>query len=690
MCAVSGKTVLLKSNGFYGTGDVWVNGVRAARVDGSFLGFSLDIGRLLKAGEPNRLAIRLTNDCPDSILPGIREPDFVLFGGLASRVWLEIRDNAHFAQDTLFIRPELEFREGGGASGGASGRCHGRIHVAAKIENAGDAPCDVRLRVTVRDTATGQVVAQRDGETISVPPSASPAPVQEHALTLEIPEAKLWDTDSPQLYEVECALLKNGAAPASASAPIDTLARRTGFRAAEFRPGAGFYLNGRRVFLRGCNRHESMPGYGNALPDALHRADARLIRDAGLNFVRLSHYPQNPAFLDACDELGILVYAELASWKSVRGGAWLRNAERQFGGMIRRDHARPSFIIWGMGNEARDLAAYQRLKALAAALDPLRRPVTYAENHLYRARRKRTIGLPDVWGCNYELTPAALEEGRDASQLRNVLVSECSNAPHAERGDLDAEREQLAQLERDLPPLETLPYAAGFALWCYNDYATMRKNRHYRHCGILDAWREPKMSYYWLRARYAAAPFVKLFANWSEDTAKHGALRRLEIFTSIDETLLTLNGKEVATFHGKGRHTLELAFEPGQLKLAPADAAIAVDIADELHSWGEARALILEKAPPATPSEQVFTLRVLDASGHQVRDWTGEVSVMTAGACEARPYSPSKIRVTGGSARIYFTALPPSAASADWQFIATAPSLATATYAAPSGVIEKC
>ena len=154
-----------------------------------------------------------------------------------------------------------------------------------------------------------------------------------------------------------------------------------------------------------------MPGFGNALPVQQHRQDALLIKQMGCNFVRLSHYPQHPAFLDACDELGILVYAEIATWKSVRTGRWLKSACRQMRDMIRRDRNHPSIILWGMGNESRSRKAYAALREIAEQEDGTR-AVTYAENHLYRAKREKTVGIPDVWGCNYELD--ALEEGRDA------------------------------------------------------------------------------------------------------------------------------------------------------------------------------------------------------------------------------------------------------------------------------------
>ncbi len=220
---------------------------------------------------------------------------------------------------------------------------------------------------------------------------------------------------------------------------------RFGIIRSEFRPEEGFFLDGVRIDLHGCNRHESIPGLGNALPEELHRADASLLKDYGCNFVRLSHYPQHPAFLDACDELGIMVYAEIASWKSVSSSrAWRRAARRQMRDLILRDRHHPSVIVWGMGNESRSRKAFVEMREIARELDPVR-PVTYAENHLYRARREKTTGIPDVWSVNYELE--VLEEARDACRLQNVIASECCNFPRSRKGDDGAELTQVATLK---------------------------------------------------------------------------------------------------------------------------------------------------------------------------------------------------------------------------------------------------
>ncbi len=463
----------LVSEGFYGTGDVWLNGHHLGKVDGQYLGFSFDVTDLLRAGGDNRIGIRLTNHCGRSVLPGIDMPDFLLYGGLSGRLWLERIPLSCIRAETLQVRTWLGWTPSFGSQ-------VAEVRIAYDLDGVHGSGWDLTWRVF---DAEGHEVASNACRSVS--PGRSEIPVR-----LESP--RRWDVSDPYLYSVEGKLCFKGE-------EIDKVSVRFGVCFAEFRPNEGFFLNGRRVALRGCNRHENMPGFGRALPVWMHREDARLIKSMGLNFVRLSHYPQHPEFLDACDELGILVYAELASWKSVRGGRWLKNACRQMSDMILRDRNHPSVILWGMGNEGRHAGAYQRLYHLCKSLDPTR-AVTYAENHLYRARRTRTLGIPDVWGTNYEFD--AIEEGRDACRLRTVVVSECSNYPHAIRGEEIEEKRQLDIVRHDIGLLEGKSFVAGYALWCFNDYATLRKQRYKRYSGIVDAWRIPKSSAYWLSERY--------------------------------------------------------------------------------------------------------------------------------------------------------------------------------------------
>ncbi|UCE06367.1 MAG: hypothetical protein JSW07_22805 [bacterium] len=122
-------------------------------------------------------------------------------------------------------------------------------------------------------------------------------------ITLELPTLKkptLWSPENPNLYEMTVRLKSN--------IIVDEVSERYGYRWFEFKEQGSFYLNGKRLLLRGIHRHEDYAGYGNALPDSLHRNDMKMIKEMGANFVRLAHYPQDPEIYNSCDELGLLVW----------------------------------------------------------------------------------------------------------------------------------------------------------------------------------------------------------------------------------------------------------------------------------------------------------------------------------------------------------------------------------------------
>ena len=378
----------------------------------------------------------------------------------------------------------------------------------------------------------------------------------------------------------------------------------------------------------------------------------RLIKELGLNFVRLSHYPQSPDFLDACDKEGLLVYAEIATWKSVRTGRWLRAACRQLAGMIERDRRHPSIILWGMGNESRSRRAYLKLMDTARSLDPTR-PLIYAENHLYRAKRKRTIGLPDVWGLNYEFD--ALEEGRQASRLRNVVVSECSNNPHAVRGDPAEEAKQVAMIRADLDRFRDKPYVAGFALWSFGDYATLRKKRYRRFCGIVDAWRVPKMSAALLSALFRDDPFLKCFVDWIEDGSDRQ--RDVHIFTNCETVEVFCNERKVGEEKAKTCVALTLRFEPGKLRVVGSGPHGSAE--QTIPSFGPAHHVSFLSPPAQVTAEARETfpvdLEIRDAQDRLVL-WSGRAALQIEGPARWRTHrEDGTVTVADGTARAYVT-----------------------------------
>jgi beta-galactosidase/beta-glucuronidase len=555
----------LRSEGFYGFGDIWLDGRSIARFDGQYLGFDKSLPEEILAGR-HVVTVRLDNLPQRNVLPGRSDPDFLLYGGLAGRVWLEWVPVLHIDVDTVEVACERgpELAE--------------ILDLRCGINGLENAPNNIRMN---------WVITTADGEQIA---AARPAPVTDSSVAIStmIIDPVCWSPDDPQLYWAEGRL-------ACDEGTLDVVRVRFGVTRAEFRPDAGFFLDGKRVELHGCNRHESIPGLGNALSEELHRADARLLKDYGCNFVRLSHYPQHPAFLDACDEFGILVYAEIATWKSVSSSrGWRRAARRQMRDLILRDRHHPSVILWGMGNESRSRAAFLELRDIALELDPTR-AVTYAENHLYRARREKTVGIPEVWGLNYELDK--LEEGRDACSLRNVVVAECCNNPNSIRGDDAAELTQVATLEYEWKILADRPCVAGHAVWSFTDYATEYRKRFRRLTGLFDAWRQPKMAAELFRARYAKEPFVSLFVAANDDEGQ------LHLFSNCDWTRIEVDGKLTAKLGKQCHHVVSLESPFAVVKAEGIHGDVTVH--EELRSWGEAKTVVISFDDEPRPGETV-------------------------------------------------------------------------------------
>jgi len=625
---------ILESEGFYGTGDLWLNGRKVADIDGEYLGFCLDVGRDLVTDGENILALRLTNSCGPDVLPGIGMPDFLLYGGLAGRVFLRHEPSLHMDRGCLQII-------GCDVMGDQP-----RVAIRSAIRNS---------RAVSRIASVSWNIVCPDGREIgpgAVQSCEVPADgvAVSPGLDIGISSPELWSPQTPAQYVLKGSVCVDGTV-------VDCVEQRFGLRSAVFSPGRGFFLNGKRTVLLGCNRHESMPGFGSALPVSIHREDVRIMKETGCNMVRLSHYPQHPAFLDACDAQGLLVCAEIASWKSVRTGRWLKNALRQLEGMIRRDRNRPSIILWCMGNESRSRKAYVALGNLAHSMD--QRPTIYAENHMYRAIRAKTTGLPDVWGCNYELN--VLAKAADASALKSVLVTECSNMPTACRGKLDEELKQIDILAGDLETLGKVGFNSGCLIWCLNDYATLRKKRYLRFSGIVDAWRVPKMSRSFLQAMWFDQPLIRVYADWGMRgdpiVSGHDRIRReVHVFTNCRQVALLVNGREVAAGSGRPHMVFSIEFEPGILESKGFGEGSCVE--DRIQSFGRAAAieLVAERdVLPAIDRETTgISVAIRDLNRAMCLDWNGHIFVKVSGPGRLRTFmADGMVPVAGGVGRLF-------------------------------------
>lgn len=335
--------------------------------------------------------------------------------------------------------------------------------------------------------------------------------------TLENP--RLWDVSDPQLYTICC------------TTDTDDLYDRTGFRFVETRDGQ-VYLNGKKLFFKGVNRHEDHPEWGAAFPAGLMKRDLDIIKDLGCNAVRGSHYPNAKIFVDMLEEAGIAFWSEIPMWGGGFSGAALTPELQQRGlqmhrEMVRQYYNHPCILIWGMHNEiGTDTdACYEMTKMFHRFLKENggNRLVTYA---IYKFLPCKCLELCDIiclnryagwyWGKRdgwQEEEVDVFRKHRHELGLddKPVIYSEFGGAAiygHHTFDDLRGTEEYQAEmLKQCMTVFRDDPMVAGMYVWQFCDTRTCRKMgldraRTYNNKGILNEYRKPKMAYYTVRDIY--------------------------------------------------------------------------------------------------------------------------------------------------------------------------------------------
>jgi hypothetical protein len=292
---------------------VLINGQSAGPThQGGFYRFEYDVTALVKPGR-NEIEVRVSKESSNaSVNHAERRGDYWTFGGIFRPVWLEARPRDHVAWTAIDAR--------------ADGSFVARVHLGRK-PSAG-----ARLRIQLLDAA---------GKPFGAPLLAAAAQTDQVVVTGRLESPQTWTAETPHLYTARIALL-------AGDRELHRVEQRFGFRTLEVRPNDGVYLNGRKIVLKGINRHSFRPATGRTLTRAENYADARLIKDANMNAVRMSHYPPDAAFLEAADELGLYVLDELAGWQ---GYYDTPTGARLIGQIVRRDVNHPSILFWDNGNE---------------------------------------------------------------------------------------------------------------------------------------------------------------------------------------------------------------------------------------------------------------------------------------------------------------------------------------------------
>ena len=490
----NGKRLFLDFDGAFQDAEIFLNGKRVGAHQGGYTGFEIEITDAAKAGA-NVVAVRLNNRWNPQIAP--RAGEHVFSGGLYRNIRLVVTAPLHVTWYGTFVTTPAVSAEAG------------TVRVRTEVVNQSGETRTCGLRTDVRDPA-GQLVASMSS-TQAIPAGQTAAFDQTSA---PIGQPMLWSPAHPTLYSVQTTVLADGR-------PVDDFASPLGFRWFRFTADQGFFLNGGHHYFRGANVHQDHAGWGDAVADSGFSRDVQLMKDAGFDLVRGSHYPHAPAFSTACDRIGLLFWSENCFWGTAGfRSPWAASAyptdpadEAGFEASVRaslRDMVRihrnhPSIIVWSMDNEV----FFSSRSVLPKVRRFLQDLVTYA--HELDPSRPAAIGgaqrgdidkLGDVAGYNGDGARLFPHPG-----LPNV-VSEYGSTTADRPGKYEPGWGDLPTTpgaDPGQPGSWRLPWRSGEVIWCGFDHGSVA-GRKFGAMGIVDYFRLPKRQWYWYRNEYRQIP----------------------------------------------------------------------------------------------------------------------------------------------------------------------------------------
>ncbi|SFG99957.1 glycoside hydrolase family 2 TIM barrel-domain containing protein [Pedobacter insulae] len=521
------RKVFLSFEGANQTTVIFVNGKKAGTHIGGYTGFNVDVSPFLRFDQngKNEITIQVDNRYNANIPP--LSADFTFFGGLYRDVYLTVAGKTHFNIDKyggkgVFITTPLVSDEK------ASVSIKGDINNAA--ENVTELIVTATLKYKNRVIAEQKKQLKSDGLT-------------HFELNFEeINNPKLWSPTEPNLYQL-ITTIRN----AKTGELLDQVSNPLGFRWFKFDAAKGFFLNGKPLKLIGASRHQDYKNLGNAVGDEIAIKDVRLLKEMGGNFLRVAHYPQDPAVLAACDQLGLLAAVEIPVVNAItETEAFANNSKNMQREMIRQNYNHPSVIIWAYMNEVllrppfandstRREVYFKNVFKLAQELENLTREedpnrYTMIPNHGNFALYNR-IGLtkiPMLVGWNlyqgwytgkYTGFATFLDMHHRLLPDKPLLVTEygadADSRIHSEQPlRFDKSVEYAVQYhEFYLKAMLERPFVAAAMAWNLADFNSEERvetDPHINNKGLLTIDRKPKDTYLFYQANLLTVPFIKI------------------------------------------------------------------------------------------------------------------------------------------------------------------------------------
>ncbi len=481
------KDVYLTFEGVGHSCDVYVNGTHVKHHDCGYTAFTADISSALKLGQENLITVRVDSNETLNQPPFGYVIDYMTFGGIYRDVYFEVKEKAHFKE--VFLMPSLLERI---STRKRSPKQIRMMNVQGILKTefyftkeifalAFDEHVFIKQYIDdklIISQPVGGLEEREDGYFLSITSAPS--------------QVKLWDIESPKVYSVKTQLLIDDEI-------ADEHVANIGFRSSEF-TGNGYYLNGRKVKIRGLNRHQSYPYVGYAMPESMQRLDAKILKEElGVNAVRTSHYPQSHFFIDECDKLGLLVFTEIPGWQHIGDEGWQDIAVNNTKDMVLQYRNHPSIILWGVRiNESVDNDEfYKRTNEVAHKYDPTR--PTGGVRYIPKSNLLEDVYTYNDFVHSGDNKGCSKKSDITSAPEKPYMVTEYNGHMYPTKMFDDEEHRQEHALRHAnvLNAIAGETDIAGSFGWCMFDYNTHKDfgsgDRICYH-GVMDMYRNPKVA----------------------------------------------------------------------------------------------------------------------------------------------------------------------------------------------------
>lgn len=515
---------------------VYVNGRLCAHHRCGYTAIEMDLSSVLKYGVENIITVRVDTRESVNQPPFGNVIDYLTYGGIYREAYFEISSKAKMSE--IFYRPTLLEKVN---TARLSDEDIAALTTSAIVKTTAKVSPQVyelamHSKINVAQYLDGKILfeqpvshLEKNGNDIIMDLSSGPTYV------------RLWDIVSPYLYTITTKFMADGVV-------IEEVSDTIGFRSSEF-CADGYYLNGRKILIRGLNRHQSYPYVGYAMPESMQRYDAFLCKEElGLNAVRTSHYPQSQYFIDECDKLGLLVFTEFPGWQHIGGDDWKKVAVDNVRDMIVQYRNHPSIIMWGVRiNESPDDDEfYQRTNEVAHFYDDTR-PTggvrNFAKSHLFED--VYTYNDFSHFGDNAGCQP---KDKVTSDENKPYIISEYNGHMYPTK-TFDAEGKRTEHAVRHANVINSVAGSEGISGsfgWCmfdYNTHSDFGSGDKICYHGVMDMFRNKKTAAY----VYAADglfdnPVLYISSDMNIGELPAGTRGKTYIFTNADKVRMYRNG----------------------------------------------------------------------------------------------------------------------------------------------------